>query len=522
MKNTLQTFKIITLAIVLSFGLSYVYAWTAPTVSAPGGNTSAPINTSLTSQYKSGALGIGGVIQGFSDAFFGGNVGIGTTTPGYKLDVNGDINIAAGSVYRIGGIASAGGGSKWGMGTGDDIHRALGNVGIGTTNPGARLEVVGDIISKGTSWTSRTSAADNTWNSVTYANDLFVAVGDQSTGTSNVMTSPDGINWTNRTSPISAWKSVTYGNGLFVAVGPISAGTQNVMTSTGGIFWTNRTATSSAWSSVTYGNGLFVAVAGTNGNNRSIMSSTDGIIWTLRGNTTHDWRSVTYGNGLFVAVGEGSITHTTNVMTSIDGISWAYTTATQGMWNSVTYGNGLFVALGSQLSGKIMTSPDGINWTDRTATSGSWRSVTYGNGLFVAVGQSSLSTVLNIITSPDGINWTNRTEPANNNWRSVTYGNGLFVAVSSTGTGNRVMTSGKSEFTGSDIYSGVGTQLYSKHGDVTIVASHSHTWTKTSTGDFWNCTTDTKDQYCEMSCITIISQSVTTICPHTAIGGTRN
>jgi hypothetical protein len=46
------------------------------------------------------------------------------------------------------------------------------------------------------------------------------------------------------------------------------------------------------------------------------------------------------------------------------------------------------------------------------------------------------------MTSPDGINWTIRTSPADINWNSVTYGNGLFVAVASTGTGNRVMTSG--------------------------------------------------------------------------------
>ena len=42
----------------------------------------------------------------------------------------------------------------------------------------------------------------------------------------------------------------------------------------------------------------------------------------------------------------------------------------------------------------------------------------------------------------DGITWTSRTSAADNDWRSVAYGNGLFVAVSSSGTGNRVMTSG--------------------------------------------------------------------------------
>jgi hypothetical protein len=46
------------------------------------------------------------------------------------------------------------------------------------------------------------------------------------------------------------------------------------------------------------------------------------------------------------------------------------------------------------------------------------------------------------MTSPDGITWTSRTSASENNWTSITYGDGLFVAVSSTGTGDRVMTSG--------------------------------------------------------------------------------
>ena len=52
---------------------------------------------------------------------------------------------------------------------------------------------------------------------MTFGNGLFVAVA--SSGTSRVMTSPDGINWTSRTAAESnCWTSVTYGNGLFVAV----------------------------------------------------------------------------------------------------------------------------------------------------------------------------------------------------------------------------------------------------------------------------------------------------------------
>jgi hypothetical protein len=47
-------------------------------------------------------------------------------------------------------------------------------------------------------WTSRNSAADNFWFSVTYGNGLFVAVAQSGTG-NRVMTSPDGISWTSRT-----------------------------------------------------------------------------------------------------------------------------------------------------------------------------------------------------------------------------------------------------------------------------------------------------------------------------------
>ena len=86
----------------------------------------------------------------------------------------------------------------------------------------------------GITWTTRTSAADNNWNSVCWSPErgLFVAVA--STGTGNrVMTSPDGITWTTRTSAAdNSWRSVVWSpeRGLFVAVA--STGTGNrVMTS---------------------------------------------------------------------------------------------------------------------------------------------------------------------------------------------------------------------------------------------------------------------------------------------------
>jgi hypothetical protein len=64
-------------------------------------------------------------------------VGIGTTTPQYTLDVKGDVNFS-GALYEKGDLFVA---SRWNTGTGDDIYRLNGDVGIGTTNPSEKLEV---------------------------------------------------------------------------------------------------------------------------------------------------------------------------------------------------------------------------------------------------------------------------------------------------------------------------------------------------------------------------------------------
>lgn len=55
-KNIFQPLKITALVLVLSVGISYVSAWTAPAVTPPGGNVSAPINVSVNSQTKAGDL----------------------------------------------------------------------------------------------------------------------------------------------------------------------------------------------------------------------------------------------------------------------------------------------------------------------------------------------------------------------------------------------------------------------------------------------------------------------------------
>ena len=55
-------------------------------------------------------------------------------------ELDGSLNIPAGSSYKIGGVTQTGT-SKWTQGSNDNVYRTAGNVGIGTAAPGAKLEI---------------------------------------------------------------------------------------------------------------------------------------------------------------------------------------------------------------------------------------------------------------------------------------------------------------------------------------------------------------------------------------------
>lgn len=302
----------------------------------------------------------------------------------------------------------------------------------------------------GANWALQ-NTVNNNWRSVCWSPQLsiLVAVGESGSG-NRVMTSPDGIAWTTRSSASDGqWMGITWSAqlSLFVAVG-----INCIMTSPDGIVWTSRTSPANLqWRTVIWVSqlSLFVCVAETGSSTNAVMTSPDGITWTTRTTNTNQWVSVIWSpeRSLLVAISSSGTGN--RVMTSPDGVAWTTrASAVDNSWKDITWSSslGLFVAVADSGTGnRIMTSSDGTTWISRTSPADNgWGSIVWAAELsqFVAVAYSG-GTGNRIMTSNDGIVWTTRTSAADNGWLCVTWAPELrlFVTVSNSGSGNRVMTS---------------------------------------------------------------------------------
>jgi len=122
-------------------------------------------NSRFYIQQGGSLLKIGGVTPGIGaiNVLNTGRVGIGTNSPSFMLDVNGDFRLGAntgGTAYSIGFTRSAGaqlyGTTTTGLALGGDVSGIdavflpNGNVGIGTTNPGYKLDIQNGSVNIGT------------------------------------------------------------------------------------------------------------------------------------------------------------------------------------------------------------------------------------------------------------------------------------------------------------------------------------------------------------------------------------
>lgn len=130
-----------------------------------------------------------------------GNVGVGTTTPAYKLDVNGEINATG---IRINGTPIPGGSSQW-SGTGP-IHYTGGNVGIGTTDVAHKLTVGGGWFAADNGYGLGAKDSGGVYRTVVYLDSANAIQIGNSSFTPNVVFNNSGTVGIGTTTPNSAYK----------------------------------------------------------------------------------------------------------------------------------------------------------------------------------------------------------------------------------------------------------------------------------------------------------------------------
>lgn len=333
---------------------------------------------------------------------------------------------------------------------------------------------------------------------VTYANGVFVAVGDNGT---ILRSTNNGLTWAPQTTPgIAYLRSITYGDGVFVAVGQTA-----VYTSPNGITWTDRSSGHSmpSWQSlkdVTFQNGTFYA----GGYRSDVQISIDGgVTWTrarmldardydiesfaqtdgvivatayassgaagpvllVSGDQGATWKesnysgfsdsdSIAFGNGKFIA-GHGS-TGQTLTSNSFYPANKAPSASLNGPASATARTTGVYSALTNDTDGDPLLvlwdfgdgSPlvESVSTTHTFATGG-----TYTVTLTVSDKRGGIVTRTQSVTITDPLDtWTQRTSGTTSSLNDITYGADKLVAVGSGSGTYRVSTNG-STWTGGTI-----------------------------------------------------------------------
>jgi hypothetical protein len=237
----------------------------------------------------------------------------------------------------------------------------------------------------------------------------FVAVGDGGT----ILTSPDGLAWTARSSGTNEWlTSLAMGGGILVAAD--SGG--GVLISLDGEHWTRQAISAGVYlRSCIYAGSYFFAVSSSD----HAFKSADGVTWDDLGveSSLMDVSRLCWDGSRILGLSLGE------VVGSTDGQNWASeATGTYARLNAIAWDGATYVAAGN--GGTILASPDAAAWTIVTGGERApLLAITRGAPGFVAVGQGF------ILASADGTNWELAWNENGYVISDVAYGNGRFVAV---------------------------------------------------------------------------------------------
>lgn len=237
------------------------------------------------------------------------------------------------------------------------------------------------------------------------------------TGTNNIGTSTnayvsstDGINWTNRTLPVSQNWTVAVSNGSRILL--FADGTVNPYYTDDGTTWTAGSTTFRAGGAIWDGTQFIATVASTGS---TLRYSTNGASWSsinisAFGNTPS---AIGYGDGRYIVTGGGSgvdVIHTCTTDPRL-AANWSNVTMPSGgaSRQSITFGNGIWI-INRPDSTTYEYSTNGTTWTVGTLPIAPSFPATNGQKM-MCFSQNQFSYIAlsdgfrNIVSSTDGINW---------------------------------------------------------------------------------------------------------------------
>jgi len=368
----------------------------------------------------------------------------------------------------------------------------------------------GHAQAQGVTWTLRNPLPTNEYlQAAAWSGAQLVVAGQNGM----VLTSPDSVTWTVRSSGTSAaLTGIVWTGSQFVVVGDGGL----IRTSTDGLVWTARTSgTTKNLKAIAWTGTSLVAV----GDEGTVLTSSTGSTWTARfSNTSEDLKAiVSTGSGL-VAVGELGVT-----LTSASGTSWTLASQSPSLtFTSVTRDGSQLIACAS--NGTLHTSPTGVVWTQRYSSGlNSFQGVGWTGSIAVAVGSggsivtspdgvawtavsSGVDQVLYaavqaggttlvvgaagvLLTSPDGSSWTNRSQVSSSDLRDVAWTGETIVAVgtqgsvltSANGTAWTVQSSGMSDDLEAVAWKGDGVVAVGENGTI-LTSADGTAWTAQVSG----------------------------------------
>ena len=264
---------------------------------------------------------------------------------------------------------------------------------------------------------------------VAYADGLYMAVGGEGT----IVTSSDGISWTQKTSGTTeSLSAVAYGDGVWSVGGSWYPTPQTLLVSfDDGLTWSDTSAPDHyGITSILYNEDSFVAVTFQG----FVMISYDGYQWQELANSTGSTLlDLAFANNLYVASGYLGKLGTA----SFPSGPWQTQTPSTHTFGGATYGNGTWVMVaGDQTSGS--NTGQGEIWTSTHGTGG-WEQISYpnktpladvlfANGQFLAVGRAGT-----LLTSTDGMHWQLENSGVNENLNGIAHDGSKFIVVGANG-----------------------------------------------------------------------------------------